>query len=67
MFSLAIKKLRIEKQLSQKQLANILGCDISVVSRWENNHQLPVRYIAKFKKHFGKNIFLDLMSKGFNI
>ena len=30
-----IKELRIEKGITQKQLAEILGCSQSMVTRWE--------------------------------
>ena len=36
-----IKKTRAEKDIKQADLADLLGVDISTVSRWENDKSVP--------------------------
>lgn len=41
LFSQNLKRLRLEKKLTQEQLANILGVSVQSVSRWECGNSLP--------------------------
>ena len=36
-----LKELRLEKELSIKQLANAIGVSDIAISRWENNLRVP--------------------------
>ena len=38
-----IAKYRKEKNLTQRQLADLLGISFQAVSKWENNHSMPRR------------------------
>lgn len=40
-FSQNLRRLRLEKKLTQEQLANILGVSVQSVSRWECGNSLP--------------------------
>ena len=40
-FSQNLRRLRLEKKLTQEQLANILGISVQSVSRWECGNSLP--------------------------
>lgn len=40
-FSRNLRRLRLEKKLTQEQLANILGVSVQSVSRWECGNTLP--------------------------
>ena len=40
-FSKNLRRLRLEKKLTQEQLANILGVSVQSVSRWECGNTLP--------------------------
>ena len=43
-----IARLRIERGLTQAQLAVMVGCHPRHISRWENRSQLPgSRYLAR--------------------
>lgn len=41
LFSKNLRRLRLEKNLTQEQLANILGVSVQSVSRWECGNTLP--------------------------
>lgn len=41
LFSQNLRRLRLEKKLTQEQLANILGVSVQSVSRWECGNTLP--------------------------
>ena len=41
LFSRNLRRLRLEKNLTQEQLANILGVSVQSVSRWECGNTLP--------------------------
>ena len=41
LFSQNLRRLRLEKNLTQEQLANILGVSVQSVSRWECGNTLP--------------------------
>jgi len=36
-----IKESRHIRNMNQEELANIIGCSLNTVSRWENNHYVP--------------------------
>ena len=40
-FGKQIKQMRLERKLTQEQLANQLGVSRQAVSNWENNKNLP--------------------------
>lgn len=40
-FAIRLKELRVEKQLSQTQLAAALGVSQSMIARWENDECEP--------------------------
>ena len=43
-----IARLRIERGLTQAQLAEMVGCHPQHITRWENRSQLPgSRYLAR--------------------
>jgi transcriptional regulator with XRE-family HTH domain len=49
-----IRELRMERKISQEQLAKIIGVDRSAVSFWENAVNEPkATYIAKLASFFG--------------
>lgn len=49
-----IKKLRIEKNLTQKELGNLLGVSGKTVSKWERGQSLPdVAIIKKLSDNLG--------------
>ena len=53
-FSERLKELRMEKQLSQKMLAEKLGVSQPAIARWEANLQIPNVDIAVLvAKFFG--------------
>jgi len=46
-----IRERRMEKHLTQKQFAELLGTRQGVVSRWENGHDYPsLPYLIKIEK-----------------
>lgn len=52
-FSKRLKELRIMRNLTQKQLGEILGCATSSVSNWENGIREPdLECLKKFAKFF---------------
>ncbi len=40
-FSTRLKELRVEKNLSQNELAKQLNISVACVNRWENNLRIP--------------------------
>jgi DNA-binding transcriptional regulator YiaG len=36
-----IKKLRTKLRMTQEEFANVLGCRVTKISRWENGHSKP--------------------------
>ena len=42
-----IKELRIDRGLSQRDLAKAIGCTQPAVARWESNLQIPNAVIIK--------------------
>lgn len=47
MFGIKLKELRLEKQLTQKQLAIILDCNQSMITRWEKEECEPTENVIK--------------------
>lgn len=47
MFGIRLKELRLEKQLTQKELAKILLCDQSMITRWEREECEPTESVIR--------------------
>ena len=47
MFGIKLKELRLEKNLTQKQLATILDCNQSMITRWEKEECEPTETVIK--------------------
>ena len=47
MFGIRLKELRLEKQLTQKQLATILQCNQSMITRWEKEECEPTESVIR--------------------
>lgn len=47
MFGKKLKELRLEKALTQVQLANILDCNQSMITRWETEECEPTENVIK--------------------
>ena len=47
MFGIRLKELRLEKQLTQKQLAVILQCNQSMITRWEKEECEPTESVIR--------------------
>ena len=58
MISENIKNLRIEKKLTQKELANELNVSLKTISHWESGYSEPsIIFLKKLKEYF--NISYD--------
>ena len=58
-----LKKLRRQKNLTQKQVGDIIGCDGSTVSRYENgNLELTPDLLGKFADLYGVSVSYILES-----
>jgi len=56
-FAERLKELRIDKNLSQRQLAKELGFTQPAIARWESNSQVPNIEVAKeIAIYFGVSI-----------
>lgn len=56
-FSQNLKRLRLEKNLTQEQLASILGVSVQSVSRWECGNTLPdVMLLPEIAKLYGVTV-----------
>ena len=59
-FKNIIKKLRQEKGLTQKELADAVHFSLSIVNKWENGKKLPgyeaLKILAKFFQVSGDEI-----------
>lgn len=54
MFGIRLKELRLEKCLTQKQLAVILHCDQSMITRWEREECEPTESVIRLTaQYFG--------------
>lgn len=52
-----IKRLRESKNLSRKQLADLLGCDVRTISKWENDENgIGTMYLGKLAKVLGVSV-----------
>jgi transcriptional regulator with XRE-family HTH domain len=52
-----IKQLRIDKEVQQKELANIMNVTVSAVSMWETNMRVPeVATLQRIAEYFGVTI-----------
>ena len=47
MFGIRLKELRLEKQLTQKELTKILLCDQSMITRWEREECEPTESVIR--------------------
>lgn len=57
LFSRNLRRLRMEKKLTQEQLANILGVSVQSVSRWECGNTLPdVLLLPEIAKLYGVTV-----------
>lgn len=56
-----IRKLRIERNISQTELANIVGCSDKTISAWENGTRIP-RNLTLIKMADYFNISLDVLT-----
>ena len=56
-FSQTLRRLRLEKNLTQEQLANILGVSVQSVSRWECGNTLPdVMLLPEIARLYGVTV-----------
>ena len=52
-----IKKIRLENNLTQKQLADTLGVTYQAVSKWENGKNIPdIELLKEISERFNINI-----------
>ena len=52
-FGIRLKELRKERKVTQKELANALGCSQSMVAQWESHKNKPTGgFIVKTAKDF---------------
>ncbi|HIY97223.1 MAG TPA: helix-turn-helix domain-containing protein [Candidatus Borkfalkia excrementigallinarum] len=52
-FGIRLKELRKERKVTQKELANALGCSQSMVAQWESHKNKPTEdFIVKTAKYF---------------
>lgn len=57
LFSRNLRRLRLEKNLTQEQLANILGVSVQSVSRWECGNTLPdVMLLPEIARLYGVTV-----------
>ncbi len=62
-FAKILKKLRIEKGLSQRELADNIYVTRSTIARWENGSRLPdVAMINRLSRYLGEDVNLLLNS-----
>lgn len=53
-FAQRLKELRLERNLSLKQLGNVLGVSDIAISRWENLKRVPnIITLVQISKYFG--------------
>lgn len=52
-----IKRLRAYKELSQDDLAKLLGCSLTIVGQWEINNMVPsLKKLVAMRDIFGVNL-----------
>lgn len=59
-FPTMVKQVRIQLNLSQKQLADALSVSFATINRWENSHVLPSKLAQKSFCDFCENNFIDI-------
>lgn len=52
MFDIRLKELRLEKGLTQKELAQVIQCDQSMIARWEKGECEPTESIIRKTARF---------------
>lgn len=52
MFGIKLKELRLEKELTQKMLADVLHCNQSMIARWEKCECEPTESIIRRTAQF---------------
>jgi len=53
-FAQRLKELRLERNMSLKQLGNVLGVSDIAISRWENLKRVPnIITLVQISKYFG--------------
>ena len=58
-----IKNLRISRNISQENFANVLGVSAQAVSKWENRKALPdIVLLPKIAEYF--HVSIDALFKG---
>lgn len=53
-----VRLFREGKGLTQANMAKILGCTVTTVSKLENNHHIPMTVRKAFSSAFNQDIFL---------
>lgn len=59
-FSLVVKKVRLELKLSQQQLAQALNVSYTTINRWENGHVVPSNLAQKSFFDFCESNFINV-------
>lgn len=66
-FAETVKKVRLQLELSQEELAHELGVSFSTINRWENNKTVPFKLARRQFEAFCKQMVvqgkLDLGNK----
>lgn len=57
---LSIRALRIEKGLTQEELADVLGVNVKTISEWENN-KVPIKNTTVFALAYVFKIDADII------
>ena len=52
MFDIRLKELRLEKGLTQKELAQVIQCDQSMIARWEKGEREPTESVIRKTARF---------------
>lgn len=54
---LRIREIREDRDISQKEISELLMCDQSLYSKYElGKRELPLRIAAKLAKHYGVSV-----------
>lgn len=59
-FSVMVKQVRIQLNLTQKQLADALSVSFTTINRWENSHVMPSKLAQKSFCDFCENNFIEI-------
>ncbi|MCR5308221.1 MAG: helix-turn-helix domain-containing protein, partial [bacterium] len=58
-----IKNLRIENQMTEIELSNLLACSVELIKKWENDIECPnIELLPKIAKIF--NVSIDYLTTG---